>query len=209
MREWLYLAEPARALRLWYKRPPYCLTSSVNTHTHTHEHPFSACCKLATRWHVNEWGFVKYFWACNFDFFHPKCIFVIIFSFTHRAYVKAYLLRSPRVQSDSKRGGLMGEHYFWKIWIFMRINGKLLCLFFPSLLIFCHILMLQWWMLVLSSAKVSDNEVNICTSNSCEPETQASHAPHVQFHPDVFYSWLRVMSEKNSCVCQLIRRKPA
>lgn len=33
MREWLYLAEPDRALRLWYKRLPYCLTSSVNRHT--------------------------------------------------------------------------------------------------------------------------------------------------------------------------------
>lgn len=152
MREWLYLAEPDRALRLWYKRLPYCLTSSVNVHTHAH--PFSASYKLATRWHINERGFVKYLWACNFKstiFFRPTCIFWIIFSFTHQAYVKAYLLRSPRVQSDSKRGGWWGNIIFGKSEFSWGLMGNHCASFF---LIFCHVIMLQWWMLTLHTAKV-------------------------------------------------------
>lgn len=151
MREWLYLAEPDRALRLWYKRLPYCLTSSVNRHTHAH--PFSASYKLATRWHINERGFVKYLWACKFEstiFFHPACIFWIIFSFTHQAYVKAHLLRSPRVQSDSKHGGWWGNIIFGKYKFSWGLMGSH-CAFF---LIFCHVIMLQCWMLTLHTGKV-------------------------------------------------------
>lgn len=130
MREWLYLAEPDRALRLWYKRLPYCLTSSVNRHTHAH--PFSASYKLATRWHINERGFVKYLSACKFEstIFFPSYMYFLNHIFIHSSGTcQSTFIKKPKSAVRFKAWGLMGEHYFWKIWIFMRINGKPLCFF--------------------------------------------------------------------------------
>lgn len=67
MREWLCLVEPAWALRLWYKRLPYCLTSSVNIHTYTH---FQRELYKPTRWLINSQEFVKRLWFDLFSVVH-------------------------------------------------------------------------------------------------------------------------------------------
>lgn len=35
-------------------------------------------------------------------------------------------------------------------------------------------MLLQWWMLILNVAKVSNNEVGECMSNTCDPKAQDS-----------------------------------